>query len=771
MALVPYTITVIERDTADAAASGKQVVVGAVCSMFLQPADTAALLYDNADGDNGSTAKTTNSSGQVTVWVDAGDYRVSVNGNDSFISLQSGGTVPSDTVTETQTLIALQTTVTLASITTTRTAFYINGPSVDNGRLVLGVDYTLTSTAEIELATDYPAGTLITAVQNDGTEALFSDLQVYDTVADMALATPPLGIRVKTNGYYTPNDGGGADYLIVASGTGTDDGGSYIDLALNQAELISSSRVDLKVYGGRENQDCKVSFNAALANPNVTYIKIPDGAILGRHTVTSPTIKIIEGGDGVTFDPTVDAAGLYAFEGEYIEIFGFTNTVLEIFPLSGGVFAEGHVFFSLESLANIGTLIIRDNSATGGKIGIAANFENSRTLRSRCEIYRNNFDTQNGGTAGTGYGIQYANENNTGEAYIARNTVTGAGRHSFYLARNKGGGQISFEYNKAINHRETAPTQGAEVRSAIQITRCSNVKGIGNEIDGFYDSALFIAEEGEDAGELGATDITLHATTIKTPKNTIASIYIGFITPSVASFTENVNLNGITFESDASRGGVNAPLFNYSWGRNINISDVSIEYKGQTSGVRVFTLVGNSTANSDYLSISNVRLAVKDSTGNFEIIRLVSPIATENINLGLTDINVIELSGGATVSDYSIASTVTNPSIKVMGFSYPAASTALPKPIETPSLGIEAELVHDFPSIAAGAQAGVNVTVTGALLGDFAVASFSLNLNGLTIHAAVIGSNTVAVFLVNNTPAPIDLGSGIVRVKVIQNHS
>ena len=88
MALVPYTITAIERDTADADASGKQVVVGAVCSMFLQPSDTVVLMYDNADGDNGNTAKLTGANGQVTVWIETGDYRVSVNGQDNYISLK-----------------------------------------------------------------------------------------------------------------------------------------------------------------------------------------------------------------------------------------------------------------------------------------------------------------------------------------------------------------------------------------------------------------------------------------------------------------------------------------------------------------------------------------------------------------------------------------------------------------------------------------------------------------------------------------------------------
>jgi len=593
---------------------------------------------------------------------------------------------------------------------------------------------------------------------------------VFDNIAEMTSTNLTVGQLIRCKRYYAGGDlVEGLLYEIQASSVVD----NFIDHTLsngNIAKLKFNGRLDLKQAGGRDNTDCKASFNAALADERVTYVKVPDGAILGAHTVTTSTVKIVEGGANVVFDPLVLGAGLSVFEGEHIEIFGFVDAVLATFPLSGGVFADGHFFVNLASSANIGTLIIRDNAVTGGRVGITASFENSRTLRNRCEIYRNTFSGQNGGTAGTGYGIQYANENDIGEAYIARNTVKEAGRHCFYLARNLGGGQISFEYNKAINHRENAPTKGSEVRAAITITRCQNVKGIGNQVDGFYDSALFIAEEGEGAGELSAKDITLYATSIKTPKNSTAAIYSGFITPSVASFTENVTLDGINFESDASKGGVFAPVFNYAWGKNVSLLNVNVEYKGITSGGRIFVLVGKDTTNSQNIKLSDVKLALKSCTGTYSIIRPVTPLTTSSIAVELNNILVTE-SVGATVNDYDPSATITNPLISVTGFTFPAASTAFPRPKEFPSLGIEGEIVHDFPSIAVGAQAGVNVTATGALVGDFAMASFSSNLNGLTIHAAVIGSNTVGVFLVNNTGAPVDLASGTVKVRVIQNHS
>jgi glycerophosphoryl diester phosphodiesterase len=85
MSLVPHTITALERDVADADASGKQIIVGAICTMFIQPANTAILMYDDDAGTNGSTAKATGVNGQVVVYIEPGTYKLNVNGQDAFI--------------------------------------------------------------------------------------------------------------------------------------------------------------------------------------------------------------------------------------------------------------------------------------------------------------------------------------------------------------------------------------------------------------------------------------------------------------------------------------------------------------------------------------------------------------------------------------------------------------------------------------------------------------------------------------------------------------
>ena len=58
------------------------------------------------------------------------------------------------------------------------------------------------------------------------------------------------------------------------------------------------------------------------------------------------------------------------------------------------------------------------------------------------------------------------------------------------------------------------------------------------------------------------------------------------------------------------------------------------------------------------------------------------------------------------------------------------------------------------------------VTVTGAVLGDFAEASFSLDLQGLIISAWVSAADTVSVRFFNSTTGTLDLASGTLKARV-----
>ena len=71
--------------------------------------------------------------------------------------------------------------------------------------------------------------------------------------------------------------------------------------------------------------------------------------------------------------------------------------------------------------------------------------------------------------------------------------------------------------------------------------------------------------------------------------------------------------------------------------------------------------------------------------------------------------------------------------------------------------------------IANGAEEAKEVTVIGAILGDFAIASFNLDVTDLVLNAQVTAANTVTCILANNTGRAIDLPSfGTIYVKVIK---
>ena len=73
----------------------------------------------------------------------------------------------------------------------------------------------------------------------------------------------------------------------------------------------------------------------------------------------------------------------------------------------------------------------------------------------------------------------------------------------------------------------------------------------------------------------------------------------------------------------------------------------------------------------------------------------------------------------------------------------------------------------DWGSIADGDELAEDVTVTGAALGDFAVASMSIDVTDLIITASVTAANVVTVVLSNNTGGAINLGSGTLFARAI----
>lgn len=74
---------------------------------------------------------------------------------------------------------------------------------------------------------------------------------------------------------------------------------------------------------------------------------------------------------------------------------------------------------------------------------------------------------------------------------------------------------------------------------------------------------------------------------------------------------------------------------------------------------------------------------------------------------------------------------------------------------------------YDLASLADGAGASTTVTVVGAALGDFCVASLGVSTAGILVTCTVTAANTATVRFQNETTGTLDLASATLRVTVM----
>ena len=88
--------------------------------------------------------------------------------------------------------------------------------------------------------------------------------------------------------------------------------------------------------------------------------------------------------------------------------------------------------------------------------------------------------------------------------------------------------------------------------------------------------------------------------------------------------------------------------------------------------------------------------------------------------------------------------------------------------VQTQGPGLQATSTWDAASILDGDEVAVEVTVTGAELGDSVLASLSVDVADLVLSAAVTAADTVTAVLANNTGGAVDLASATLKVRVLK---
>lgn len=142
----------------------------------------------------------------------------------------------------------------------------------------------------------------------------------FDTVADM-IAAPDLviGDRIEVLSYTATNNSGLLWFEIVAAATGTDDGGSFIDLSGSglQAKQIFGAEVYVEAFGAESGTNSAAKVQAAIDSQN--NVKAKRGVFFLESTVTIKEGQSLAGADirGTIFDITgTGISGTEAFKME-----------------------------------------------------------------------------------------------------------------------------------------------------------------------------------------------------------------------------------------------------------------------------------------------------------------------------------------------------------------------------------------------------------------------------------------------------------------------
>jgi hypothetical protein len=195
------------------------------------------------------------------------------------------------------------------------------------------------------------------------------------------------------------------------------------------------------------------------------------------------------------------------------------------------------------------------------------------------------------------------------------------------------------------------------------------------------------------------------------------------------------------------------------------VVDCNIDLNGSVGNSAGVVLVGRVTG-TVYNSLSQFNLTAdiqsRATSGNNDVITVSGQVYGVCINLKGVGSNT-----AYTRHPISIASTVPDGEVTIESNTFTQFGGSR---VDDPSNRAivktgprRGSAVYNPANLVDGAGVTTTVTVTGAVLGDIAEASFSLDLQGIMMTSWVSSANTVSVRFQNETGGAIDLGSGTIN--------
>lgn len=295
-------------------------------------------------------------------------------------------------------LASAQTVLTFSVVDAMQSVYYISGYGMDNTRLFPLQDLTLDSNTQITLLESFPAGTVLTALQDITRE---NSMKIFETVADLKAASITEGQYVKTDGYWSTGDTGGTDYKIFTAGQYTtafpgasvdELGGAFTLANGNIAARVETAVVNVRQFGaiGDGVADDTPSIQAAAASFNATSVFFPAGDYLLESDWIRPTSNQTYFGEGASSkirqsinNPERHIFVLQELDGVTIRdlnLIGVSYIDEVSFPSNGtSIYIRGCTKCTFSNLRTFGTsgMWVSEDDPTGGVVGCSdLNFDN-----------------------------------------------------------------------------------------------------------------------------------------------------------------------------------------------------------------------------------------------------------------------------------------------------------------------------------------------------------------------------------------------------------